>query len=107
MFCLYQKAKDKESVERMLKNTEISIDEFEHVRLSDIEFVSNEYPLNIIDTDSKVNFFSYLLSNYVFVETITSAQSQSLVDTDFLKELFAIQGGLSLTDNEQEQALRL
>lgn len=104
---LNQNAKDKESVQKMLNNTGVFIDEFEQVRLSEIEFVSNDYPLNIININSKVEFFSYLLSNDVFVETITSAQYQSLVDTEFLKEICDIQGGLKLTDDEQKQALRL
>lgn len=104
---LNQKAKDKESVQKMLNNTGISVDEFEQVRLREIEFVSNDNPLNIINVNSKVEFFSYLLSNYVFVETITSAKYQSLVDNEFFREVCAIQGGLKLTDNEQEKALRL
>ena len=104
---LNQKAKDRDTVRKMIESMGISIDEFEQVRINDIEYVTKNYPLEIVNNDSKVAFFSYLLSNYVFVETITSTIYQSLIDNEFLKEICEIQGGLELTDIEQEQALRL
>ena len=91
----------------MIESMGITIEEFEKVRLSDIEYVSQDYPLTIQDINSKVDFFTYLLSNYVFVETITSTLYQSLIDNDFINEICDIQGGLELTDCEREQALRL
>lgn len=106
-FALNQQAKDKEAVQKLLNTMGVTIEEFERVRLSDIEYVSNDYPLTIQNINSKVDFFTYLFSNYVFVETITSTLYQSLIDNDFINEICDIQGGLKLTDIEREQALRL
>lgn len=106
-FALNEKAKDKDMVTQMLTNTGIPIEEFELIWRSKLDYVSDEYPLKIQNISSKVQFFVYLLSNYVFVETITSPFYQLLIDNDFIKEICDIQGGLTLTDKEKEQVIRL
>lgn len=106
-FALNNNAKDQETVCKMLADTGISIEEFERVRCNDTHYISNEYPLTIQIEGSKVDFFKYLLSNYVFVETITAEQYQSIIDETFINEICEIQGGLSLTDEERIQATRL